>query len=193
MTDKIDFLDLTKNEDEILPAEKEKIIGMLYNIPSDIAIEYSIAVSKYAGDLLALTNITWHAGQSIVCRHLIDQLERTQLNRLWSLAEDMSCDDVMSKIDNIIKNTRNVYNPDKECVDKANELMELIKNCNIDHRKRAQEAGRLATLYRAMQDLFTVSSLDKKMQDFVIGKLSHLSLQDLDYLIDISNKNFKSL
>jgi len=194
MDDKIvNFFEVAKQTDEVLPIEYEAILKKLQSVPDDVWKEYLNVVEGYIDDLLLCKNVVAARDSHNLFRHLIAKLNHCQIEKLSRIALNLASEDPIAKVNQIIEDTFGFVPSSPETLSKAGALLNHLKALDGSYEAEAKRLATLSKDLKLLAGLFAVIKLGKEFETLLINRLSQFPIADLDRLFAMENSTIQNL
>jgi len=176
-------------KDQDLPIDKELLFQKLQEIPEDIKTGYAKAGDSLIEEILLWKNI--FTGNSSIAKHLIDNLDLSQLERLNTILLNLISADVQKNISKIMQATYDLTGPTPESEKKAIELINLIKSSDFDCNKAWKELVLNSRQLCLLATSILVINMGKQFEYNLLEQLSRMPASEFDGIIELCEEKLK--
>jgi hypothetical protein len=166
--------------------DKDSLLKLLQEIPSDIVAEYNLFIVDYLDKMILFNNIFSSIENTNLCQRFIDKLNPEQLNKVGNIATCLTANDVLKKMPQILS-FLGIRVPTDEVREKTNELIDCIKNSGIDHKKTALGLLESLASLSILVELLLIHATVANSESCLFDRISVLEENNIVRLISLAN------
>lgn len=177
-----------KKQEEPKQPDLDEILTNVQSIPEGVLSDYFLMIDDYIADLLAIKQTFSARNNSLLFRHICENLTESQVERLQYISADLNSKELLSRLREIAKMTFGAAKATPDSHSKACEFLKKIKSLNINFAAQSKEYAGLSYHFQTLSEIFWLLDVDKEaFTDMLATRLAENDDGNLDYIIGLAN------